>query len=105
MPWMETNPMLERHHFVQALKSGHWNMTELCLRHGISRITGYKWLDRFRQSGVSGLRDRSRAPWSCAHQTSDELVELILQENRRYGWGARKILKRLQKCLPGCSPT
>ncbi len=53
MPWMETNPMLERHHFVQDLKSGHWTMTELCLRYGISRITGYKW-----------LHCRKRSQWS-----------------------------------------
>jgi transposase InsO family protein len=97
---METNPMLERHHFVQDLESGDWAMTELCLRYGISRITGYKWLDRFRQSGVSGLHDRSRAPRSCPHQTPDELIEWILDENSRYGWGARKILKRLQKRFP-----
>jgi transposase InsO family protein len=75
-------------------------MTELCLRYGISRITGYKWLDRFRQSGVSGLHDRSRVPRSCPHQTPDELIECILDENSRYGWGARKILKRLQKRFP-----
>jgi transposase InsO family protein len=100
MPWMETNPMLERHHFVQDAKSGHWSMTELCLRYGVSRITGYKWLDRFRQGGVSGLRDHSRAPRSCPHQTSDELVDYILEENRRYGWGARKILKRLKTRFP-----
>lgn len=87
MPWMETNAMLERHHFVQDLMSGHWTMTELCLRYGISRITGYKWLDRFRQSGVSGLRDHSRAPRSCPHKTPDKLVEYILEENRRRGWG------------------
>lgn len=45
MPWLETNPVLERQHFVQDLESGHWTMRELCLRYGISRITGYKWLD------------------------------------------------------------
>jgi hypothetical protein len=39
MPWKETNPVLERHHFVQDLESA---MSELCLRYGISRNTGYK---------------------------------------------------------------
>ena len=33
MPWQETNPELERHHFAQDLDSGHWTMTE-CLRSG-----------------------------------------------------------------------
>jgi len=100
MPWLETNAVKERHHFVQDLASGHWSMTELCARYGISRITGYKWADRFRQSGVSGLHDRTRAPRSCPHQTRDELVQLILEENARYGWGARKVLKRLQTRFP-----
>ncbi len=100
MPWLETNPMLERRHFIHDLNSGHWSMTELCLRYGISRNTGYKWLNRFQQSGASGLHDHSRAPRSCPHQTPDELVELILEENSRYGWGARKVLKRLQRRYP-----
>ena len=37
MPWLETNPMLERHHFVQDVESCHWTMTDLCVRYGISR--------------------------------------------------------------------
>src|SRR5688500_6640274 len=100
MPWLETDPVLERRHFVHDIDSGHWTMSELCVRYGISRVTGYKWLDRYRQSGSSGLQDHSRAPRSCPHETSDELVTLILEENKRYGWGPRKILKRLQKRFP-----
>jgi transposase InsO family protein len=96
MPWKETNPVLERHHFAQDLESGHWTMTELCLRYGISRNTAYKWLDRYRHAGPRGLLDRSRAPRSIPHQTPAEVVHLILDEHRRYGWGPRKILKRLR---------
>ena len=54
MPWLETSPMLERQRFVKDVESGHWTMSELCARYGISRITGYKWLDRYRQSGDGG---------------------------------------------------
>lgn len=100
MPWQETNPVLERHHFVQDLMSSQWTMTELCIRYGVSRTTGYKWIDRYQQSGVSDLQDRSRAPRTCPHQTPDDLVELILEENGRYGWGARKVLKRLRTRYP-----
>jgi putative transposase len=100
MPWRETDPVLERRHFIQDLESGQWTMTELCVRYGISRMTGYKWADRHWQSGAAGLQDRSRAPLSCPHATSDEVVRLILEENSRYGWGARKILKRLRTRLP-----
>jgi len=100
MPWLETNPVIERQRFVKDVESGHWTMSELCVRYGISRITGYKWLDRYSQSGVAGLQDHSRAPRSCPHKTPQELVELVLKENERYGWGARKILKRLRTRLP-----
>jgi putative transposase len=100
MPWLETNPMLERHHFVQDVASGHWTMTDLCVRYGISRITGYKWLGRYHQSGVGGLQDHSRAPRSCPHQTPDDQVRLILEENSRYGWGPRKVLRRLKTRHP-----
>lgn len=100
MPWQETNPVLERRHFVHDLMSGHWTMSELCLRYGVSRITGYKWRGRYQQGGDACLLDQSRAPRSCPHETPDELVTLILKENSRYGWGARKVRRRLSKLYP-----
>ena len=66
MPWQETNPVLERHHFAQDLDRGHWTMSELCLRYGISRNTGYKWLDRYRQRGPRGCTTTA-APRDPAH--------------------------------------
>lgn len=93
MPWQETNPALERHHFVQDLESGQWTMTELCERYGISRNTGYTCAHRYRRDGVRALHDRSRAP------TSPEVAP-ILEEHSRFGWGARKILTRLRKRDP-----
>jgi putative transposase len=96
MPWKETFPVLERHHFAQDALSGQWSMTELCARYGISRNTGYKWLLRYQLDGPLGLEDHSRAPRSCPHQTAPDIVALILEEHTRHGWGARKILKRLR---------
>jgi len=100
MPWKETNPVHERRHFVQDLSSGHWNMSELCLRYGVSRVTGYKWLERHRQGGDGFLVDQSRAPRSSPNATAPQLVELILHENDRFGWGARKVRKRLSRRYP-----
>ncbi|MER3486901.1 MAG: hypothetical protein C4345_13930, partial [Chloroflexota bacterium] len=81
------NPVLERHHFAQDLASGQWTMTELCLRYGVSRNTGYKWLERYHLEGPSGLVDRSRAPRSIPHLTPPDVVALSLDEHRRDGWG------------------
>jgi transposase-like protein len=61
MPWRETDPMLERRRFIHDFMSGHWAMSELCLRYGVSRVTGYKWVDRHRQGGDAWLVDQNRA--------------------------------------------
>ena len=37
MPWRVETPMSQRLEFVEAFARGHWSMTELCKRFGISR--------------------------------------------------------------------
>ena len=37
-------------------------MTELCGEFGISRKTGYKIFDRYKEHGLEALTDRSRRP-------------------------------------------
>ena len=70
MPWQETNPVLERHHFAQDYASGHWRMAELCLRYGISRNTGYKWLERYRQR------------WDERFVALDQVVEELTRQEK-----------------------
>jgi putative transposase len=100
MPWMETNVVKERVAFVRDLESGHWSMTELCERYGVTRPTGYKWLARHRASGRAGLADRSRAPHLCPHRTSDATEALIVEARQEYGWGAKKLLRILRHRHP-----
>jgi hypothetical protein len=52
---METNVADERRQFVRDFESGHWSMTELCERFGVTRPTGYKWVARHRAGGDPGL--------------------------------------------------
>jgi hypothetical protein len=68
MPWREKSPMKERINFLSDCRSGLYGMSELCERYGISRKTGYKWLQRVEAEGASGLSDRSRAPAQCPHR-------------------------------------
>lgn len=97
---METNVMKERLAFVRDLESGHWSMSELCERYGVSRPTGYKWLARHRAGGDAGLTDLSRAPQQCPHRTSEAVETLILAARREYGWGAKKLLHVLRTRHP-----
>src|SRR5947208_2435175 len=47
MPWLETAPMEQRERFVRDHRLALYTMADLSARYGISRKTGYKWLDRF----------------------------------------------------------
>ena len=51
MPWLETAPMEQRERFIRDHQLGLYTMVELSTRYGISRKTGYKWLDRFDEGG------------------------------------------------------
>jgi putative transposase len=97
---METNVMKERLAFVHDLESGHWSMTELCERYGVTRPTGDKWLARHQADGRAGLADRSRAPQRCPHRTSAVLEALIIEARLEYGWGAKKLLRVVRTRYP-----
>jgi transposase InsO family protein len=105
---METHALEQRLQFVRAAERGHWSMSELCARFGVSRPTGYKWLARYRANGEAGLRDHSRAPHTCPHQMEAAVAAQLLAARRRYRWGARKLLRVLQtqepdRCWPARS--
>jgi transposase len=97
---METNKEEQRRAFVVDYESGQWSMTELCQRYGISRPTGYVWLDRYAEQGEAGLGDRPRAPTTCPHRTPARIERQILALRDRYGWGAKKLLQVLERRHP-----
>jgi putative transposase len=102
MTWLETSPMTERRRFVDEAHRGLFSMTELCTRYGISRKTGYKWLDRYDAQGRDGLQDRSHAPQACPHKISEEVARAICEGRRTHpSWGPRKLLRWLGRHQPG----
>jgi putative transposase len=93
MPWREMSPMEQRLEFVREYESELFTMTELAAQYGISRRTGYKWLERYDAEGVDGLRDASRRPHESPQATDPELVGQLLAVRRRHPrWGAKKLL-------------
>ena len=93
MPWLETSPMHERLRFIEDHRGDQYDMTELCARHGVSRKTGYKWLDRFEAEGKRGLVDRSRAPHHCPHKISRHVASLLCAARRAHPyWGPEKLM-------------
>jgi putative transposase len=101
MPWLETDPVTERKRFVLEAEGGLFSFAELCRRHGISRKTGYKWLERYEVEGPDGLLDRSHRPGFCPHATEPRVLEAAFELRRhRPRWGAAKILGRLRTLHP-----
>src|SRR4029450_6160135 len=76
-------------------------MAALCRRFGVSRKSGYKWLGRYREEGVAGLADRSRAPRHHPQEVSAELAERCLEVRRAHPtWGPVKARAVLERGLP-----
>ncbi len=87
--------------FVAKLLDGE-SMTEACREFGISRKTGYKIFNRYKESGFEALSDRSRRPVRYANQIEPQLESLIVRLKReKPHWGARKIRELLVRRLDG----
>ena len=98
MPWRESDAMSERARFVGEYLSGLWTVGELCGRFGVTRVTGHKWLRRWRHE--KSLAEHSRAPHSCPHKTSAEVERLVVELRRKRGWGAVTMRQRLATMYP-----
>jgi len=96
MPWREVAMMTLRQEFVSLACQDGVNLSALCVRFGISRKTGYKWLGRVAREGPAALADRSRRPGQTPTRTApaveDQVVALRLAHP---SWGARKLQRRL----------
>jgi transposase InsO family protein len=101
---MDTSKEEQRWQFVEAWHTGLWSLTELCERYGISRPTGYKWIERLAAGSIAAVRDRSRAPATCPHRTPPAVEQAVVALRTRYGWGAKKLLQMLARRHPALPP-
>ena len=101
MPWKECSVMEERLRFVARLLDGE-GMSEVCREFGISRKTGYKIFNRYREQGLEALCDRSRRPVRYANRLPEPIERTIVQLKKdKPHWGARKIRELLVRRLAG----
>ena len=101
MPWKECSVMDERVRFVGRLLDGE-GMSDVCREFGISRKTGYKIFNRYKDEGLEALTDRSRRPVRYANQLPDQIERTIVRLKKdKPHWGARKIRELLVRRLVG----
>jgi putative transposase len=67
-------------------------MTELAERYGISRKTGYKWVERYEDDPERGLAERSRAPKVHGRAMAEAIGAAVLALRRKHPrWGPKKL--------------
>ena len=94
MPWRFKTVEDVRKEFALAAQNCS-NFSALCREYGITRKTGYKWVDRFLCGET--LADRSRRPLASPTRTDSEIEEKILELRKdNCNWGAKTIHKVLQ---------
>jgi transposase-like protein len=81
--------MEEKLRFVFEYEQGQRSMTELCQRYEIARETGYVWIRRYRERGIDGLVERSRAALRHGNQTPAEIERMVLEHGKRTCAGDR----------------
>lgn len=96
MSWRDICPMDEKIKFIASVKEGAHSFSTICRSYGISRKTGYKWLNRYEEEGPEGLYDQKRARVTQSHRTEERLVKQILKVKKKHkDWGPKKLRARL----------
>jgi len=90
-----------RQEFVELALHQSVPFADLCRRFGVSRQTGYKWLNRYKKDGIAGLADQSRRPLHSPSITPPALEQHVLGVRARNpAWGARKLARFLRDQTP-----
>lgn len=96
--------MDERLRFVARLLDGE-KMAPLCREFGISRVTGYKIFNRYKEYGLDALYDRSRRPYRHANKLPFQVERTIISIKREHtNWGAPKIRDKIIRAFPMIKP-
>src|SRR5216683_3827370 len=104
MPWKTSSVMEEKLRFVFEHELQERTMSELCERYEITRQTGYVWLRRYREGGVTGLVEQSRAARRHRNQMPEEIEQRVLELRQAHmRWGPRKLKHILERDEPGRS--
>lgn len=92
MPWLETNVREQRIQFVIDASKPSANFSAVCRQYGVSRRTGYRWIERYQATGsLTALAERSRRPHQSPRRTAAAITARIVALRREYGWAGRKL--------------
>lgn len=92
MPWEEICSMDARMSFLVQVNESDESFAALCRRYGISRKTGYKWVERYEQQGPAGLKDRPPLAIHHPDRVPEALVDILVATRKEHPfWGPKKL--------------
>jgi transposase InsO family protein len=83
-----------REHLASSVVEGRLSLCEAAAEHGLSRQSAAKWVRRYREQGVAGLKDRSSRPHRSPRGTSGERI-IEIERLRRQRWTGVRIAHQL----------
>ena len=84
MPWKESRIVDQRLQFLSSYQKEEMSVSDLCREFGVSRPTGYRWINRYKEVEPEGLLDLSSRPHSCSHATPERIENAILALRSKY---------------------
>jgi transposase InsO family protein len=106
MSFQTKTVMEQRLELVRLATQPGSNISALSRRFSVSRKVCYKWIKRFAESGVNGLKDKSKKPHHSPHKTQTGVEKHIIQLRKKNPeWGARKLHAILTKKSLGEVPS
>lgn len=101
MAWRNVKVEDQREYLVQSYINNLATMKDLCEECGVSRKTGYKWVNRYQERGKKGLCDLSRAPLQPERKYSEAQINKSLELKQKHPkYGPKKIYVLLKRHYP-----
>ena len=101
MPWTNMEIMDQKIQLIADWLSNEFSITDLSQKYQISRPVVYKWIERYEQFGLEGLKDQSRAPIHRHKKTPESIIRLIVKEKiNNIKRGPKKVHATLKQKYP-----
>ena len=92
MAWKVTDLMDQKIRFVVRAVGAGVNMNCLCCEFGISWLTGYYWLGRYRDaSSITGLQEHSQRLHQSPRRTEVSVEARLMELKQQHGLGGKKL--------------
>lgn len=92
MPWQEESLVSQRYGLIEKILLGERPISSISKEYGVSRKTAYKWLNRYKSSGIEALSNQNRAPYHQPNKSDESIEELVISIHKQYPcWGPYKL--------------